>query len=671
MSTPLSILSTRGGRFVPVLAAFLLASSTIGQVGRLSAADPSERSSSAGKSKDIPKPARDLPSDTPDRVLASDTADDLFVEKISNKRNIDSNKLVHEILTRFETRLETLAKSEDIVGRGSDFPLPESNEAWWDGATSPMGLGGDIMKESLDGLYLRTLEHSEQIKVFADLPRIRETGIREARGSFDTELFASGLFRKDNEPIGSSLTTGGTGRFRETALESEAGLRKKVITGAEVRLAQEFDWLDNNSEFLQPNPQSRAKLSLSVTQPLLKFGGTKYNRSIMEIAKLDTKMALGEFLRQAESHLLEVNRAYWSLYLARALYLEKARLSDETGKVVGDLDARKDLDTVASQQLRAKSAAAERSADLVRAQLAVRNAESRIKALVNDPGFYSGDFVEIIPGDDPRLTAPIPGLRESAAEAIYNRPEIAQALYQLKSTVIRLKMQRNEVLPQIDLVLKASLGGLEGGKQFDPAYARQFDSGTPSYAGGLVFTMPLEGNFDRARLERRKLEVRQQISQVNVTIETVLLEVQVALREVATSQRELRAKFAAAKAASAELEDLYSRKALDAELGSAPAGSSNGSGSSAGSGGDVAGYLERLLDSQERNAEAREEFLQSVAVMNVAIANLERSKGTLLRYEDISVERVGDDNYDQLALLRLLKEMKERDHKHVTEPTSK
>lgn len=579
-----------------------------------------------------------------------------FKEKVSTRRDKEADQIIEEIFAHYEKRAESFT-SKETASSHKVADIPKDPETWWlDGVTGSLRNDDRNFPESQQALFKRALKNSTQIKVFGDLPLIRETGIQEARGTFDTNAFAESFWRSDNKPVGSSLQTGGPSRFEEDDFQFEFGVRKKLIFGTEVTLSQRLGDTRNNSTFFTPSEQGSSELALTITQPILKGAGIKYNSSIMEVARFDTKMAMSEFMRQTEAHLLEVSRGYWSLYLARAIYMEKLRLVSETNSTVGEIESRKDIDTLTSQLLRARSAYAIRNADTIRSEMAIRNAEARIKALVNAPEYLESSNTELIPLDLPILRAPAPSMKEVAVTALRSRPEIKQAILQLRSSIIRKDMQKNELMPQLNLVLRGSVAGLEGNGRVDDALGSQFDTGSPSYEVGLVFSVPLENNFARARYQRRLLEMRQQIEQVNTTIETVLLEVQVALRELVTSQRDLRAKYAAAEAASADLKSMNERKGLEMGLGntaSDPAGAAPTTAPSTENAGD---YLERLLDSQDRNSLAREDFLRSLVVYNVAIINLERAKGSLLQYEDVSISRKGDEANPKLPIFKLSKD---------------
>jgi outer membrane protein TolC len=187
-------------------------------------------------------------------------------------------------------------------------------------------------------------------------------------------------------------------------------------------------------------------------------------------------------------------------------------------------------------------------------------------------------------------------------------------------------MQRNELMPELNLVLQGSLGGLDAGN-YGESFNRQYDTGRPGWGAGFVFSIPLENNIARARLERRRLELRQQMDQLRTTIDTVLLEVKISAREVATAHRETQAKYAAVKAFTEDLETLQARRSLQA-IGEETL---------------MASFLSTLLDSQDRRATAEEEFIRAAANYQIAIVNLERAKGKLLAYSNVNVVRGKDD----------------------------
>ncbi len=199
--------------------------------------------------------------------------------------------------------------------------------------------------------------------------------------------------------MGSTLTTGGADRFVQDEWKVTSGLKKRLITGTEVSLTQDVGRTDNNSIYFVPDPQTRAQVTLSVVQPLLKGAGIAYNRSTMQIARIDSEVAMREFIRQSESHLLEIARTYWALYAARVTYLQKRRMIEETTHLADELKGRQAVDTQQAQLFRAQSTLAIRRSDLVRAEAAIRNAQDRLRALTSDPALLDMGSMELIPAD--------------------------------------------------------------------------------------------------------------------------------------------------------------------------------------------------------------------------------------------------------------------------------
>jgi outer membrane protein TolC len=496
-------------------------------------------------------------------------------------------------------------------------PLPE----WYQQSDRPLLPQSPQPRPlTLDDLFVIALKHSTQIRVFSEMPLIRETGIREAEGAFDVHAFARAQYDHKNEPVGNALISTTRDRFVENEGSLEFGLRKKVVTGAELSLTQRLADKESNASYFVPGHQTSATLTLRLAQPLLAGGGVRYNSSVMYLARLDTDIAEQELRRQVEAHLLEIARTYWALYAARATYAQYRLQAQFVGGIVDELKARANADALRHQILRAESALSERRADLVRAELAILTGQERLRALVNEPeGWTNTEIVPTTPIHG-RPFAPDPA-RPAGALALEQRPEVRQAFLQLRASAERIGMNRDDVLPRLDLILEGRFGGLD--RSFGLGHAlgdgRRFDE-----AGGLVGLMldvPLGNDTAEARLMRREFELRQQFSQVRTTIDTVLLEVHISEREVEVGWRDMVGKSEAARAAREEVQHLVARKDLEAMR--APASP----------------FILDLMEAQDRQIEAERALAQAVATYQVAVLNLQRAQGTLLEFTSIAPVR--------------------------------
>ena len=494
---------------------------------------------------------------------------------------------------------------------------------WWGPMVSePMRQTPRATRLSLDEALIRTLEHSNQIKVFADLPMIRRTAVTEADAAFDWTKFFETRWDDLNDPVGSSLTLGpgGGDRFINQQYTAGGGVRRRTRTGGQFDIRQNIGWQETNSSFFVPNPQGTARLVLGYTQPLARGRGRVFNESLTILAELDAKVADQEFRRQLQSHLLEVTRAYWSLYLERGSLFQKINSHQRADEIYRMLEKRRSVDAQQSQIISAKASVTTRYADLIRARVAVKNAESRLRTLINDPDLGEFDEVEIVPLDAPSMTEYEADMRESMEFAVKNRPEVLQALKQIKAGQIRFGMSSHELLPQLDLITETYVAGLEGSGSVGDAFTEQFSDGRPSYSLGLNYEIPIGNRASIARNTRRKLELRQLKGEYQTTLQNVKLEVEIAVREIHTALQEMQANYLAMEARSTQLDALTQRwQRLPGEDVSASLA------------------LENLLVSQERLSDAEFEFLQAQLTYSLAQMNLKGATGLLLRTEGISI----------------------------------
>jgi outer membrane protein len=513
----------------------------------------------------------------------------------------------------------------------------EMTQPWWEPLVGQgISRTSEPIQITLDQLLISALENSQQIKVFSDIPLIRETAIVESQGRFDWHAFAENSFESANHPVGSNLDTGvpGVDRLIQDQWKSSVGLRKQTTTGGTLELRQGVGTLNNNSRFLVPQQQANSRLSLNYTQPLLNGAGRPYNTSLILLSEIDANIAQDEFARQLQSHLLEVTRAYWTLHLERSLLIQKQNLYRQGLKVQQSLKAREEIDVVRSQTVLVEAAVAERKSDLIRAAAAVRNSEARIRALINDPSF-AATGIEFVPQDVPTQDYIPFNLADVQTTAIAQRPEIQQNIKQVHAAGIRLNMSKNELLPQLNAVFGVYAEGLQGDYQVSDSWIDQFSTGRPSANAGFMFDIPIGNRQARGRYSRREIELRQMQSQLATTMATLSLEAEVAVREVETSYAEMQLKYQSMKSAVERVAALKNRwEKLPGEDQSGPL------------------FLNTLLEAQSKATKAESDFASSKLTYSLALMNLKKAMGTLLKQEMISQERTYDGVSPQILVTK-------------------
>jgi len=470
----------------------------------------------------------------------------------------------------------------------------------------------------LEGLLLAALRHSPHVQAISNEPMIRRQVIGEADAEFDVTAFLETKFDRASDPIGNSLTVGGTGtRFRQQDWDFTAGIRKKTRLGGQFEASQEIGTLTNNSQFLIPARQGNARLTLSLRQPLLNGAGVRYNEGLTVLAQLDESVAWSRISQKLQQHLTSIVDAYWELYTQRASLVQKQKHHGRALEILSQFEGRQRLDSTRSQILRAKAAVATRRVALIRAESLVRNAESRIRALVAAPEMLADRNVELLPLDVPSVVIENIDPKKTLVTALENRPEIDEAVQLVHAAGIRLDMSKNELLPVLDAVVEMYVSGLESNYSIRRSLGDQFSEGEPGYTAGLVFELPFYNRAAISRHQRRTLELRKLQSQFQETIQTISSEVEIATREVDTSYREMHARYAALEAAR---EDVGSYDRWHLIPGEDRA---------------VSIVLEDLLDAQDRLSDEEFRFADAQRAYMVSLTVLRQTTGTLLQHENV------------------------------------
>jgi outer membrane protein TolC len=495
-------------------------------------------------------------------------------------------------------------------------------EAWWDQhVTDQQRRSAQPLPTDIHSLMYLALKYSNEIRIAAEDPVIRQTAIVEADSNFDWVRYLNTSLNDTNEPISNSLTTGDNSRFfNEETAQAIAGVRRNTRTGGQFDVSQRYGFQDNNSTFFVPANQATGQLTVSYSQPLLRGRGRAYNNSLVVLSQLDAGVAEDEFMATLQDHLLEITRSYWALYQERATLAQQTSLYLKTQDIVRLLKARQKVDAQRTQFVTASSALESRRSELIRARTAVINAETSLRGLINAPELNVAEYAELVPMEMPSMEYLPTDLRSELSLAIQNRPEVHAALKEIKASAIRLGVAQNELLPALNFVTEGYLSGLRGDTDFGGALRDQFTTGAPSYSVGLQYEMPIGNRLARSRMTRRRVEMRQLQRRYALALTAIETEVDIAVRELNTAYQEIQAKNRALKAAEAETETIKARWERMAD----------GSGQSSLN-------LESLLRAQERVTEAEQDYTESLLTYNLGLINLKKATGTLLQTENVTV----------------------------------
>ncbi|MEM7453796.1 MAG: TolC family protein [Planctomycetota bacterium] len=505
----------------------------------------------------------------------------------------------------------------------SDYPETEPFEpevpGWWIAQVEqPMIADRMPVFVSLDEIIFVALQNAPQVHIINAQPRLGETVVREEEAAFDWNSFVESSWNDQNVPVGSTLDNGAlSGRFIQREWNVEAGLSRRLLSGGDIRIGQNLGSLDNNGIFLIPPDQGNARLVLDYRQPLMRGRGREIAVSQIALARLDLERTSSTSLRDLQSYLVDVVSAYWDVYFRRATLLQNRRSMERASELYDQLQARSDVDVSNDQLLRAEAALAARQTEVIRSEYELINAQDRLINLSVGPESEGAETIELL--TEPLLTDTSlqVSTEQTVQEAIRGRPEIHQAITDIKTATVQQNIAANLLLPQLDGVISSFVTGIRGNKDAGNAFVDQFTRGAPSYTVSMSFEVPIGNRAARSRLERTQLQVEIFRRSFERAVGDVVVDARISARNLQRLNREIENNSFALEKAAEELDLIRQRRRLNLDDGK--------TGSF---------YIEDLLASQARLTAAESRLVRSQTELAVALIELKRATGGLLRIGD-------------------------------------
>ncbi|MCC6239395.1 MAG: TolC family protein [Phycisphaerales bacterium] len=506
---------------------------------------------------------------------------------------------------------------DEIESPYLDADLPadaRANKHYPPPTTGPAGLIEGELPMTLQELITRTVMHSKDIRVAGYQPAIAETAVIENEANFDPVFFANTGFQH----IDQVNTDSGTPFFaNQDRIDAATGIRQNLYSGATAELryeARHVNLIDTSSfSSGTKDPYYTSNLVMELTQPLLRNFGTEINRSRIEVERNNQRISTLDLRNTVEETIFNLEQAYWQLVQAQRDVTVLEQLLSETEATADIVSARINQDASRVQVSQTVSSVEQRRAALVRAKAHVRDLSDTIKRLVGDPALPISSKVVIVPATD-AITAPFQfDYQEAISTAMENRLELGQQQLRIDSAGIAERYFRNNLQPKLNLVGTASLQGMDD--SLGGAWSDQWEGHQVSYGLALQFEIPLGNRQARALYTRSRLQRQQSVDQYEGLIDQVALDVKTAQREVQTSWDEMVATKQARLAA---------REALDLTIVRREAGEPL-----------TPEFVNLELQLQAELAKASQAENQAVSNYNIAIARFERSKGTLLHYDNV------------------------------------
>jgi outer membrane protein len=264
------------------------------------------------------------------------------------------------------------------------------------------------------------------------------------------------------------------------------------------------------------NPDLTSNMTIGITQNLLNGFGRRANARFIRIAQNDQQYSRSVFRQKVIDTTSKVISTYYdlladqeSIHVAREAlgYAQKLLEDNQEEKKIG---AAAQLDVA-----QAELDVANRQQDLLTAENTFEQDSQTMKSLISRS--FSGQISAVPINPTDRLPNPsasdIPSLAEAMKEGGANRPEIEQAMVNLRNQEITIHATRNALLPTLTAFAAFSPQGQEG--TLGEALGQVFHNNFPGYGYGVSLEIPIrnrqaQADAARALLEQRQLEMKLQ-----------------------------------------------------------------------------------------------------------------------------------------------------------------
>lgn len=451
------------------------------------------------------------------------------------------------------------------------------------------------------------LEHNFAIQVASYNPAVETTRVVEAEAAFDGVFFTNITKNNIDRPTGSQLQATDADIFT-----SSYGVRKLLPSGMSVSGSYQLNRTKTSLQFQGVNPEYTSNFVYDMRQPLLRGFGIDFNRSLIVLSKNDRRISQHAFERQVRDTLRLVEEYYWRLVQARRDVVVTARVLADFEAINEYLVARQQFDITPVQIAATRANLEQSKADFVRRRANVFDAEDRLVAVMNAEGLDLADDIEIIPNDIPPLRRIMVDRLAEVQTALDHRPEIKEQELRISNAKILIDRSKNGELPQFDLTFRATADGLaqSADRSFDELTRFKFIE----YFVGVEISAPIGNRGRIAATHRSRLQHSQAIAVLKRTLEEVILDVNLATRAMGTAYDQIGSAFEAAEAREREVDSIVARAERK----------------------DI-NTLSTELNARQSLAAARRGLIGTMVEYNIAIADLERAKGTLLLYNNVVI----------------------------------
>jgi outer membrane protein len=475
------------------------------------------------------------------------------------------------------------------------------------------------LRLSLRDAVTIALENNTEVRIRQTTVELSRFSLLGAHGPFDPVVSSLDNITSTTYPPYSFLQDPGSSNanYKSTTKNLQFTYSQLFETGTTLVGGFTSSVNSSNSSFFLFNPYTFSTLTFQAAQSLLRNAWFTANRAPLIIARRNLEQSRAAFVAEVSNAILQAVNQYWavvqateSLNVVRAS-MEAAEATYKRDKRALELGALPPLDIY-----RSESQVASRRVQVIQSEYALKQAEEALRLIIGanqDPYFQALDL-ELTETPDPGNQLRTIDAGTALQSAFGKRPEFEAARAALAKDESQIRLARNHLLPQLDLMLSYASNGVGGNSGINDAglpvssswINQMFRFGYPAYTAQLTLNLPVKNRTAQAEMGSALVSRRSDLYSERLVREQVTLDVRNAVHQLEQAKLSI--------AASKEALDL-AQKTMAAEQRKYQLGS---------------GTIFFVLEAQTELATAQQTLLQSEVGYQMAIAAVDHATGELL-----------------------------------------
>lgn len=409
---------------------------------------------------------------------------------------------------------------------------------------------GEIPLTMRDIGRLAVKRHPE-LRTATFAPTLAFTNVERSRAIYDPVLNALLEIRgSDAKSAPDSPVT-----LESRSWNAGLSLASLLQTGATASASATGVWRRDDNGFTSTD-SAAPEISVSFSQPLFKDAGKAMTERGITSAGYALKIAEADWRTQMLSVAARASTQFLTVLKVRESHESRKASVEAAKRLHRENEARVNAGVLAPiDLLDSELGVATREVDLLQADKAVRDAEDALRYLIHAADNDVFGPAEPLPEPDAPFVA-----ENHVAIAFEKRPELVKARIALQNEDFNVAVARNQMLPGLAMKGSAGLAGMGG--DTSRGLADVGEARYPFWTLGVELEFPIRNGASRADYRSSRLRTAQARSALSALEDSIVLEVNNALRTIDTRYRQIGVARKGVQVAESRLASFVKRNAL-------------------------------------------------------------------------------------------------------------